>query len=55
MRFIGAGVNPINQSCTIGFEAIGTITSSAFSVIKSVPLVGDDVHLTIAGAFELDH
>lgn len=54
-RFIGAGVNPINQSYTIGFEATGTIKRSAFSVSKYVPLVGDDVHLTIAGAFELDH
>jgi polyisoprenoid-binding protein YceI len=53
-RFIGAGVNPINKVYTIGFEATATIKRAEFGVNKYVPLVGDNVHLTIAGAFELE-
>ena len=52
-RFLGAGTNPINKAYTIGFEAIGTIKRASFGVNKYVPLVGDDVNLTINGAFEL--
>lgn len=51
-RFIGAGVNPVDKAYTVGFEATGTIKRSEFGVNKYVPLVGDDVRLTIAGAFE---
>jgi polyisoprenoid-binding protein YceI len=52
-HFIGAGVNPLDKAFTAGFEATGTIKRSDFGVKTYVPLVGDDVHLTIAGAFEL--
>ena len=50
-RFVGAGVNPLDKSETIGFSATGTIKRSAFGVKQYVPLVGDDVTLSIAGAF----
>ena len=53
-HFLGAGVNPINKAYTVGFEATGAIKRSDFGVNKYVPLVGDDVNLTIAGAFELE-
>lgn len=53
-RFLGAGVNPIDKAYTVGFEATGTIKRSDFAVSKYVPLVGDEVHLTIAGAFEAE-
>lgn len=53
-RFVGAGVNPINKAYTVGFEATATIKRSEFGVSKYVPVVGDEVHLTIAGAFEAE-
>ena len=53
VRFVGAGVNPLDKQYTTGFEATGTIKRSDFGVSKYVPLVGDVVKLTIAGAFEL--
>ncbi len=52
-HFIGAGVNPLDKSFTAGFEATGTIKRSDFGVSTYLPLVGDDVRLTIAGAFVL--
>jgi polyisoprenoid-binding protein YceI len=52
-HFIGAGVNPLDKSFTAGFEATGTIKRSDFGVSTYVPLIGNDVRLTIAGAFVL--
>jgi polyisoprenoid-binding protein YceI len=52
-RFIGAGVNPLDKSFTAGFEATGTIKRSEFGVSTYAPLIGDEVRLTIAGAFVL--
>ncbi|MCH4090005.1 YceI family protein [Acetobacter sp.] len=51
-RFIGSGVNPMDKAYTIGFEGTTTVKRSDFGVSKYVPMVGDDVTLTIAGAFE---
>ncbi len=51
-HFVGGGVNPIDKAYTIGFDATGTIRRSDFGVKAYVPLVGDEVELTIAGAFE---
>ena len=50
--FVGAGANPLNKKYTVGFEATGTLKRSEFGVKTYVPLIGDDLHLTIAGAFE---
>ncbi|MFT8896084.1 MAG: YceI family protein [Acetobacter sp.] len=51
-RFIGAGVNPMDKAYTIGFEGTATVKRSEFGISKYLPVVGDDVTLTIAGAFE---
>ena len=53
VHFVGAGVNPLDKKYTVGFEAVGTIKRSQFGVKTYVPLVGDEVRLSIAGAFEL--
>jgi polyisoprenoid-binding protein YceI len=50
-RFVGAGTNPLDKAETVGFSATGTIKRSDFGVKQYVPLVGDDVQLSIAGAF----
>ena len=52
-KFVGAGINPLDKAFTAGFEATGTIKRSDFGVKQYVPLVSDDVHLVIVGAFEL--
>jgi polyisoprenoid-binding protein YceI len=51
-KFIGAGKGPMNSADTVGFEATTTISRSAFGISYGVPLVGDQVDLTIAAAFE---
>ncbi len=52
VTLVGAGTNPLNKKTTVGFEATGTVKRSEFGVKTYVPLIGDDLHLTIAGAFE---
>ena len=52
VTLVGAGVNPLSKKVTVGFEASGTLKRSEFGVKTYVPLIGDDLHLTIAGAFE---
>jgi polyisoprenoid-binding protein YceI len=52
VTLVGAGANPLNKMYTVGFEATGTLKRSEFGVKTYVPLIGDDLHLTIAGAFE---
>ena len=50
--FNGAGANPMNKAYTIGFEGAGVIRRSDFGVTKYVPLVGDEVRITLSAAFE---
>ena len=52
VTLVGAGVNPLNKKVTVGFEAAGTLKRSEFGVKTYIPVIGDDLHLTIAGAFE---
>jgi polyisoprenoid-binding protein YceI len=52
-HFVGAGVNPLDKAYTVGFQASTTIKRSDFGVSLFVPSVGDEVELSIAGAFEL--
>ncbi|KAB1073495.1 YceI family protein [Methylobacterium planeticum] len=52
VALVGAGANPLNQKYTVGFEATGTLKRSEFGVKTYVPLIGDELHLIIAGAFE---
>jgi polyisoprenoid-binding protein YceI len=53
-HLVGAGVNPINKAYTVGFDAKGTIKRSDFGVSMYAPALGDEVQLSIAGAFELE-
>ena len=52
VTLVGAGTNPLSKKYTVGFEATGVVKRSEFGVKTYVPLIGDDLHLTIAGAFE---
>jgi polyisoprenoid-binding protein YceI len=52
-HLVGAGVNPLDKAYTVGFQASGTIKRSDFGVSLYAPALGDDVDLSIAGAFEL--
>ncbi|MFC6790854.1 YceI family protein [Methylobacterium komagatae] len=52
VTFIGAGTNPLNKKYTIGFAATGTLKRSDYGVKTYLPLIGDDLHLAIEGAFE---
>jgi polyisoprenoid-binding protein YceI len=51
-RFVGAGTNPFNRKETVGFHANVTIKRSEFGMTYGVPMVSDDVELTISAAFE---
>jgi len=51
-HLMGSGVNPIDKAFTVGFEVTGTIRRGDFGIKQYLPVVGDDVHLRIAGAFE---
>lgn len=52
VRFVGAGVNPLDKKYTVGFQATGLIRRSEFGMTTYVPLIGDRVELTLSGAFE---
>lgn len=52
VTLVGAVPNPISKKFSVGFEAKGRIKRSDFGVKTYVPLVGDEVDLTIAGAFD---
>ncbi len=51
-HFVGAGMNPIKKTYTVGFEAKGVVKRTDFGVSKYAPYIGDDVTLTINAAFE---
>ncbi len=50
--FNGAGTNPLSKAYTVGFQGTGALRRSDFGVTKYVPLVGDEVQVTISAAFE---
>ena len=50
--FNAAGVDPLDKAYTAGFSARGQIKRSDFGVSKYVPMIGDDVTLTVSAAFE---
>jgi polyisoprenoid-binding protein YceI len=50
--FRASGVNPLTKAYTIGFEVRGRIKRSDFGVKTYVPMIGDDVDLTISAPFE---
>ena len=51
-RFNGAGTNPLDKAYTVGFQATGKIKRSDFGISTYLPLIGDEVDLTLSGAFE---
>jgi len=51
-QFVGAGKAPMGGKDGIGFEATTTIKRSDFGVSYGIPLVPDEVPLTISAAFE---
>lgn len=52
-HLVGSGVNPLDKAFTAGFQASGALKRSDFGITQYLPLLGDEVQLTIAGAFEL--
>jgi len=52
-HLIGAGTNPLDHKVTVGFDVSGTIKRADFGVATYEPLIGDEVTLSINGAFEL--
>jgi polyisoprenoid-binding protein YceI len=52
VKLNGAGINPLDKKYTTGFAVSGKIKRSDFGVKTYVPLIGDEVDLTISGAFE---
>ena len=50
--FNGAGVNMMDRKDTLGFQLAGSLKRSDFNVGKYLPVIGDDVTLMIAAAFE---
>ena len=51
-KFVGAGTNPLDKKYTVGFAITGLVNRSDFGVKTYVPLIGDEVAITISGAFE---
>lgn len=51
-EFTGAGANPMSKAETIGFEGRALIRRSDFGLANYVPVVSDEVELTISAAFE---
>ena len=52
VKFNSAGPNPLTKAYTTGFQVSGVVKRSDFGVSMYVPMVGDDVDLTISAAFE---
>ena len=50
--FNGAGENPISHANALGFSAKTTIKRSDFGITQYLPMVGDEVTLTIETEFE---
>jgi polyisoprenoid-binding protein YceI len=52
-HFVNSGVNPITKAYTMGFEASTVIKRGDFGISQYLPVLGGDVRLKIAGAFEM--
>jgi len=50
--FLGGLTNPMSKAYVLGFNASGVIKRSEFGIKTYVPVVGDDVTLTISGEFD---
>ena len=51
-KFNAGGANPMSKKYTVGFDAQGKINRSDFGVKAFVPMVSDQVDITISAAFE---
>lgn len=51
-KFKASGTNPLSKAYTVGFEVTGALKRSDYGVKTYVPLIGDDVTLTISAPFE---
>jgi polyisoprenoid-binding protein YceI len=51
-EFLGAGANPMTKTYEVGFEGHAVIKRSDFGVSTFVPLVADEVKLSIEGEFK---
>lgn len=49
--FNGGGVNPVSKATVVGFNATAKLSRSEFGIGKFVPMVGDEVTLTISSEF----
>jgi polyisoprenoid-binding protein YceI len=52
VKFHGSGRNPLTQKYTVGFDATARIKRSDFDVKSYLPMIGDDLDVTIAAVFE---
>lgn len=52
VKFHGSGINMMTKGYTVGFDATGVLKRGDFGVTKYLPLLGDDVTVTIAAAFQ---
>ena len=51
-HFTGGGPHPMSKKPNVGFSATTTVKRSDFGVSYGIPMVSDDVKLTINAAFE---
>ena len=51
-EFTGVGTNPMSQAETVGFTGRAVIKRSEFGIATFVPMISDEVTLTISAAFE---
>ena len=52
VRFNAAGIDPIDKTYTVGFDATGRIRRSEFGVKAYVPAIGDEVSLLLSAEFK---
>jgi len=52
VTFNGGGIHPAKKKYDLGFNAVGHLKRSDFGVGAYVPMVGDDVTLTISAEFD---
>lgn len=51
-RFVGAGTNARTNKVYVGFQATGTVKRSDFGITYTLPMVSDEVALTINAGFQ---
>lgn len=51
-KFVGAGPNPISKLLNVGFHADATLKRSDFGVETYLPMIGDEITISIEGAFQ---